>query len=194
MQQQYQTSHDSLSKRMADSFSEQSSLMGYSDSVNNKNCCYVTWVMILCAAFIAGPYIFSGYAIKYSKEAANSKCYQHENIITLSNYVLISSWVSIGLMTSGIVAVIVFTLCSGSNGPNACALLVLTPVILASLLYGVYSLAMAIIGAIELARSYPKCEEEANTLCIFAIIIVILHFIGLCCGGSGVKYGRKNSN
>lgn len=152
--------------------------------------CYVGFVVVILAL----PIIFSGFAIEIANNAANSTCFQHANILTLSNYVLISSWVSIFIISCAIVAIVGFACCSSSNGPNAAALCALIPIFFVSLLYGVYSLVMGIIGAIELARSYPVCNEEANTLCIFAIIIVVLHFLALCGGYGGVKYSRSDNN
>lgn len=155
------------------------------DERDNILCCGKTCFIVMFLLLFAVSMTFNGIAIKIANDNTNATCFQQAKIMSLSNYVLISASVSIVLDIISFIAIIVCI--SAFNLNDLFFLLTLGPVIILIILYSIYALAMAIIGTIELANSYPLCNNEINLLCIITIISVIFRFLGLCSGSLKVK-------
>lgn len=146
-------------------------------------CCGKGCFIFIVLFVLACNYTFNGIAITYANDYSNSTCYQSATLITMSNYVLASASCSIAIFTIFVIIIIGVMIVSGSNVNPVSLLLSFSPVLIIFVLYSMFSLGMAIVGAIELTYSYPSCSVNSLPICIFTIIMTILHFGGImsCC-------------
>jgi len=179
----FNTKHYQTFDKMRSNFtSDMSNMHSDFDSRNSGIfCCGKACFIIFVLIYATICFTFDAFAITYANEYANATCYQHAKIMTLSNYVLLSSACSIAIVSILVIGLCTFIMCFSSE--NLKSLLSLGPVVLALIVYSLFSVVMAIIGAIELSTSYPVCNEEAYIVSVFTIVIVVLRFMGClsCC-------------
>ena len=154
----------------------QNELRDKADTQRNLFGCVMGCMFSVVGVILLAGIIFNGIAISVATSFSNATCLEQATVMKLYDYVLVCS--SIGIVTYIMIIVAICVIIFIIKFDNPMMLLTLTPIIIFFMLLTVYSLAMAIIGTIELAYSFQLCKHEAYSLCVMTIIIVILQFLG----------------
>lgn len=153
-----------------------SDLRDKTDRQTNLFGCVMGCMFSIVGVILLAGIIFNGIAISIATGSMNATCLDQATVMKLSDYVLVCA--SIGIVAYVMIIVAIGVIIFVFKFDNPMALFALTPIIIFFMLLSVYSLAMAIIGTIELAYSFQLCKHEAYSLCVMTIIIVILQFLG----------------
>jgi len=142
-----------------------------------QNCCYSMWTIFAVAISF---FLFDSVALAIGIIYGESPCFNEVDIITLANYLIIFSSISMGLM----ITILIFFMCqrniiSCNNSLLSCELFVASV-----LIYGVFTIVMIGIGINELVHQYRQCLDEVKIVAVMALIMMIIKsfkVISSCC-------------
>jgi len=137
-------------------------------------CCIVTTLLMIFA--------FNTTGLVIGLAQPNATCYENQNIMSLSHWLVLVTSIS---MASGgsLILLILLGLCSMATN-NIFAVLSSIPLVIFLVFSGLFSFIMNIIGIIELSYQFPSCKNEAHSICVMVIIIVVINTMSIynsCC-------------
>ncbi len=158
------------------------------ETPHKQTICALICVMIcLLPSFVA-----DGVGLYIGVNNSNATCYDNQNIISLSRWLVVSTSVCIviiSILMTGLTAIIFLKLINEINENAIITVLIVFASIFNSILLltlTLFNFIMLIIGIVELAHQFPSCNSEVNSVTTMVIVIMVFNFMAF----SGL-YGLK---
>ncbi len=146
-------------------------------------------VLICVMIFLLPCLVADSVGLYIGVNNSNTTCYENQNIISLSNWLIVSTSVSIAticVLMTGLTAKIFLKILNEIDSDESVTVTIL--IIITSLfnsimliIFTLFNFIMLIIGIVELAHQFQPCKSEAN--CVNTIVIVIMVFNCMACSG-----------
>ena len=164
---------------------------------NNKGMlrCFGGCVTCMLSTILFIVFIFNAVGLAIGASNQNATCYVNQNTISLSLWLIVTCSVAMVVIAILFILVIVVT-CEIFNNDGMSAFCATIPGILLLGCSTLFSIAMVIVGIIELHYQFASCIHEVKSICVMTIIVVIANLMFVftkCCVISGKAGISKTS-
>ncbi len=134
-------------------------------------------------------FVADGVGLYIGVNNSNATCYDNQNIISLSNWLIVSTSVCIVIicvLMTGLTAKIVLKMMDENVAITV--LIAITSIFnsLIIMILTLFNFIMLIIGIVELAHQFPSCQSEVYSVTTMVIVIMVFNCMAFS-GLSGLK-------
>ncbi len=160
----------------------------HEETSDKQTICALICVMIcLLPSLVA-----DGVGLYIGVNNSNATCYDNQNIISLSNWLIVSTSVCIAIicvLMTGLTVKIFLKLINEIDEKIVITVLIVIASIFNSimlLILTLFNFIMLIIGIVELVRQFPSCNLEVYSVTVMVIVVMVFNCMAFC-GLSGLR-------